>query len=83
MVTYMPGPGDGTPRPVTLVPDCGIGPLVTGAMQQVMDAMHAPLYFETNNVHGDIPAADHHRPHQPQRLPKGGLSIPVGRQGRS
>lgn len=80
-VTYMPRPGDGTPRPVTLIPGDGIGPLVTNAVEQVMEAMHAPVYFERYDVHGDM-----------QRVPpevldsirknkvclKGGLKTPVG-----
>ncbi|TYH94800.1 hypothetical protein ES332_A12G063800v1 [Gossypium tomentosum] len=53
-VTYMPRPGDGAPRAVTLIPGDGIGPLVTGAVEQVMEAMHAPLYFERYEVHGDM-----------------------------
>ncbi|KAG4114325.1 hypothetical protein CXB51_033684 [Gossypium anomalum] len=53
-VTYMPRPGDGSPRPVTLIPGDGIGPLVTNAVEQVMEAMHAPVYFEKYQVHGDM-----------------------------
>ena len=55
-VTYMPRPGDGTPRPVTLIPGDGIGPMVTGAVVQVMEAMHAPVYFDVHDVHGDMPS---------------------------
>ncbi|KAG6428070.1 hypothetical protein SASPL_112319 [Salvia splendens] len=50
----MPRPGFGTPRPVTLIPRDGVGPLVTGAVDQVMEAMHAPVYFEKYNIHGDM-----------------------------
>ncbi|KAI4375714.1 hypothetical protein MLD38_013550 [Melastoma candidum] len=53
-VTYMPRPGDGAPRAVTLIPGDGIGPLVTDAVEQVMSAMHAPVYFERYEVHGDM-----------------------------
>ncbi|KAL8160426.1 hypothetical protein V2J09_001963 [Rumex salicifolius] len=53
-VTYMPRPGDGAPRLVTLIPGDGIGPLVTGAVEQVMEAMHAPIFFEKFDVHGDM-----------------------------
>ncbi|KAF7129643.1 hypothetical protein RHSIM_Rhsim10G0199600 [Rhododendron simsii] len=53
-VTYMPRPGDGAPRAVTLIPGDGIGPLVTGAVEQVMEAMHAPVYFERYEIHGDM-----------------------------
>uniref|UniRef100_A0A0C9S6L7 TSA: Wollemia nobilis Ref_Wollemi_Transcript_10884_1624 transcribed RNA sequence n=1 Tax=Wollemia nobilis TaxID=56998 RepID=A0A0C9S6L7_9CONI len=80
-VTYMPRPGDGAPRAVTMIPGDGIGPLVTGAVQQVMEAMHAPVFFETYEVSGRM-----------QRVPpeviqsirknkvciKGGLATPVG-----
>ncbi|GMI98512.1 isocitrate dehydrogenase 1, isocitrate dehydrogenase I [Hibiscus trionum] len=53
-VTYMPRPGDGAPRPITLIPGDGIGPLVTNAVEQVMEAMHAPIYFEKYEVYGDM-----------------------------
>lgn len=53
-VTYMPRPGDGAPRAVTLLPGDGIGPLVTGAAVQVMKAMHAPVYFEEYEVSGKM-----------------------------
>ncbi|KAA8535933.1 hypothetical protein F0562_028411 [Nyssa sinensis] len=53
-VTYMPRPGDGAPRAVTLIPGDGIGPLVTGAVERVMGAMHAPVYFERYEVHGNM-----------------------------
>ncbi|GFY87820.1 isocitrate dehydrogenase 1 [Actinidia rufa] len=77
----MPRPGDGTPRAVTLIPGDGIGPLVTGAVEQVMAVMHAPVYFERYEIHGDMKSA-------PQELInsikknkvclKGGLMTPVG-----
>ncbi|XP_042514464.1 isocitrate dehydrogenase [NAD] regulatory subunit 1, mitochondrial isoform X2 [Macadamia integrifolia] len=80
-VTYMPRPGDGAPRAVTLIPGDGIGPLVTGAVEQVMEAMHAPVYFERYEIHGDMTKV-------PQDLIasikknkvclKGGLATPVG-----
>ncbi|KAL6012720.1 isocitrate dehydrogenase (NAD(+)) idh1 [Asimina triloba] len=80
-VTYMPRPGDGAPRQVTLIRGDGIGPLVTRAVEQVMASMHAPIYFEPYDVRGDM-----------QRVPdevvdsirrnkvclKGGLATPVG-----
>lgn len=77
----MPRPGDGAPRAVTLIPGDGIGPLVTGAVEQVMEAMHAPVYFEKYEVHGDMPRV-------PQEVIdsikknkvclKGGLATPMG-----
>ncbi|KAL0001566.1 hypothetical protein SO802_015347 [Lithocarpus litseifolius] len=45
-VTYMPRPGDGAPLAVMLIPGDMIGPLVTGVVEQVMEAMHALVYFE-------------------------------------
>lgn len=77
----MPRPGDGTPRAVTLIPGDGIGPLVTGAVEQVMEAMHAPVYFEKYEVYGDMKAVP------PEVLDsirknkvclKGGLATPMG-----
>ncbi|KAK8449009.1 hypothetical protein SEVIR_7G146600v4 [Setaria viridis] len=80
-VTYMPRPGDGTPRAVTLIPGDGIGPLVTGAVRQVMEAMHAPVYFETYEVHGDMPTVPPAVIESIRRNKvciKGGLATPVG-----
>nr|CAB3447112.1 unnamed protein product [Digitaria exilis] len=80
-VTYMPRPGDGAPRGVTLIPGDGIGPLVTGAVRQVMEAMHAPVYFETYEVHGDMPTVPAEVIESIRRNKvclKGGLATPVG-----
>lgn len=80
-VTYMPRPGDGAPRPVTLIPGDGIGPLVTGAVKQVMEAMHAPVYFETYEVHGhmtSVPAEVIESIRRNKVCIKGGLETPVG-----
>ncbi|XP_027184359.1 isocitrate dehydrogenase [NAD] regulatory subunit 1, mitochondrial isoform X2 [Coffea eugenioides] len=80
-VTYMPRPGDGAPRAVTLIPGDGIGPLVTGAVEQVMDAMHAPVYFEKYDVHGDmksIPPEVIDSIRKNKVCLKGGLKTPVG-----
>ncbi|CAL5057351.1 unnamed protein product [Urochloa decumbens] len=80
-VTYMPRPGDGAPRGVTLIPGDGIGPLVTGAVRQVMEAMHAPVYFETYEVRGDMPAVPPEVIESIRRNKvclKGGLATPVG-----
>lgn len=77
----MPRPGDGTPRNVTLIPGDGIGPLVTGAVEQVMEAMHAPVYFEKYEVHGDMKAVP---PEVIESIKKnkvclkGGLATPMG-----
>lgn len=77
----MPRPGDGAPRAVTLVPGDGIGPLVTGAVVDVMKAMHAPIYFETFEASGKMDKVP------PELLDsirknkvclKGGLATPVG-----
>ena len=80
-VTYMPRPGDGTPRAVTLIPGDGIGPLVTGAVRQVMEAMHAPVYFETYEVHGDmdtVPPEVIESIRKNKVCLKGGLATPLG-----
>ncbi|CAI9295120.1 unnamed protein product [Lactuca saligna] len=50
----MPRPGDDAPRTITLIPGDGINPLVTGAVKQVMDAIHAPIYFEKFDVHCEM-----------------------------
>ncbi|KAL3514942.1 hypothetical protein ACH5RR_021844 [Cinchona calisaya] len=80
-VTYMPRPGDGAPRAVTLIPGDGIGPLVTGAVEQVMDAMHAPVYFEKYDIHGDmknVPPEVLDSIRNNKVCLKGGLRTPVG-----
>lgn len=80
-VTYMPRPGDGAPRPVTLIPGDGIGPLVTNAVEQVMEAMHAPVYFERYEVHGDmkrVPEEVLESIRKNKVCLKGGLKTPVG-----
>ncbi|KAG6406081.1 hypothetical protein SASPL_133678 [Salvia splendens] len=77
----MPQPGNGTPCPVTLIPGDGVGPLVTGAVDQVMEAMHAPVYFEKYDVHGDMKTVS---PELIESIKKnkvclkGGLKTPVG-----
>ncbi|KAK9038910.1 hypothetical protein V6N11_023751 [Hibiscus sabdariffa] len=40
------------PQAVTLILGDRIGLLVTSAVEQVMQAMHAPVYFERYEVHG-------------------------------
>ncbi|CAJ2646718.1 isocitrate dehydrogenase [NAD] regulatory subunit 1, mitochondrial isoform X2 [Trifolium pratense] len=80
-VTYMPRPGDGTPRNVTLIPGDGIGPLVTGAVEQVMEAMHAPVYFEKFEVHGNMktmPTEVIESIKKNKVCLKGGLATPMG-----
>uniref|UniRef100_A0A2P2KBV1 Uncharacterized protein MANES_02G112500 n=1 Tax=Rhizophora mucronata TaxID=61149 RepID=A0A2P2KBV1_RHIMU len=80
-VTYMPRPGDGAPRAVTLIPGDGIGPLVTGAVEQVMGAMHAPVYFERYEVHGDmnkVPQDVIDSIKKNKVCLKGGLATPMG-----
>ncbi|CAM6066891.1 unnamed protein product [Sphagnum tenellum] len=80
-ITYMPRPGDGNPRAVTLIPGDGIGPLVTGAVVQVMKAMHAPLYFEEYEVSGKmdkVPVEVMDSIRHNEVCLKGGLATPVG-----
>ncbi|KAL0001573.1 hypothetical protein SO802_015354 [Lithocarpus litseifolius] len=50
----MPRHGYEASRAVTLIPRDMIGPLVTGVVEQVMEAMHALVYFECWDVHGDM-----------------------------
>ena len=80
-VTYMPRPGDGAPRAVTLIPGDGIGPEVTGSVEKVMKAMHAPVYFEKYEVHGDmvtVPPEVIESIKRNKVCLKGGLRTPVG-----
>ncbi|XP_051134669.1 isocitrate dehydrogenase [NAD] regulatory subunit 1, mitochondrial-like [Andrographis paniculata] len=82
-LTYVPVPRpvDGTARPVTLIPGDGIGPLVTGAVERVMDAMHAPVYFEKYEVRGDmntVPPEVIESIRKNKVCLKGGLRTPVG-----
>ena len=80
-ITYMPRPGDGSPRAVTLIPGDGIGPLVTDAVVQVMKAMHAPVYFETYEVSGkmnSVPTEVLDSIKKNKVCLKGGLATPVG-----
>ncbi|KAG6604970.1 Isocitrate dehydrogenase [NAD] regulatory subunit 1, mitochondrial, partial [Cucurbita argyrosperma subsp. sororia] len=80
-VTYMPRPGDGAPRAVTLIPGDGIGPLVTNAVEQVMEALHAPVYFERYDVHGNmkqIPREVMESIFKNKVCLKGGLMTPMG-----
>ncbi|KAL9259269.1 Isocitrate dehydrogenase [NAD] regulatory subunit 1, mitochondrial-like protein [Drosera capensis] len=74
-------PGDGAPRPVTLIPGDGIGPLVTGAVQQVMEAMHGSVFFERYDVHGDmskVPDEVIDSIRKNKVCLKGGLATPLG-----
>ncbi|XP_071735329.1 isocitrate dehydrogenase [NAD] regulatory subunit 1, mitochondrial-like [Rutidosis leptorrhynchoides] len=92
-VTYMPRPGShgtksvtpitqpGTPLPVTLIPGDGIGPLVTGAVEQVISAMQAPVTFEKFEVHGNmnkIPDDVMDSIRRNKVCLKGGLITPIG-----
>lgn len=77
----MPRPGDGDLRPVTLIPGDGIGPLVTNAVEQVMEAMHAPVYFERYDVHGymkEVPREVMESILKNKVCLKGGLMTPMG-----
>ncbi|PKA61502.1 Isocitrate dehydrogenase [NAD] regulatory subunit 3, mitochondrial [Apostasia shenzhenica] len=82
-ITYMPRPCSDirAAQAVTLIPGDGIGPLVTGAVRQVMEAMRAPICFETYEVHGDMPAVPEEVVESIRRNKvclKGGLDTPVG-----
>jgi isocitrate dehydrogenase (NAD+) len=45
-MTYMPVPGDSETRTVTLIPGDGVGPEVTNAVVQVVEALRAPIVWE-------------------------------------
>jgi isocitrate dehydrogenase (NAD+) len=80
-VTYMPRPGDDTPRHVTLIPGDGIGPIVIDAVCQVMEAIHAPVTFDTYEMHGSmdsVPSEIIKSIHHNKVCLKGGLVTPVG-----
>lgn len=80
-VSYMPRPGDGSPRAVTLLPGDGIGPLVTDAVVQVMEAMHAPVYFDVFDISGKmdkVPLEVMDSIRKNKVCIKGGLATPVG-----
>lgn len=52
-MTYVPLPGDGRPHVVTLIPGDGIGPEVTEVVQEVVQAIGAPIIWERfDNVSG-------------------------------
>ena len=77
----MPRPGDGSTRNVTLIPGDGIGPLVTSAVERVMNAMHAPITFEKYEVRGNmhkIPDGVMESIKENKVCIKGGLMTPVG-----
>ncbi|PRQ50655.1 putative isocitrate dehydrogenase (NAD(+)) [Rosa chinensis] len=42
----MPRPNDGAPSAQNIIPGDGIGPLVMNAVEQVIEVMHATVYFE-------------------------------------
>eukprot|EP00850_Spirogloea_muscicola_P017957 SM000159S01788 [mRNA] locus=s159:201049:203760:+ [translate_table: standard] len=80
-VSYMPRPGDGAPRAVTLLPGDGIGPLVTASVVEVFSAMHAPVYFESFEISGrmsHVPQEVIQSIHTNKVALKGGLATPVG-----
>ncbi|KAK4788326.1 hypothetical protein SAY86_019645 [Trapa natans] len=80
-VTYMPSPGEGVPRVVTLIPGDGIGPYVTDAVEQVMKAMHAPVLFEKYDIRGDMKSVPEEVITSIKKNKvclKGGLHTPVG-----
>jgi hypothetical protein len=46
LLTYMPKPGSGKAKTVTLIPGDGIGPEVTDSVVQIVDALEAPIVWE-------------------------------------
>ncbi|KAI8020735.1 hypothetical protein LOK49_LG03G01108 [Camellia lanceoleosa] len=53
-VTYTPRQRDDAPRAITLISGDRIGLLVTIAVEQVMEAMHAPVYLDRYQVRSDM-----------------------------
>ncbi|GFY89758.1 isocitrate dehydrogenase 1 [Actinidia rufa] len=71
-VTYMSRPGDGDPPAVILIP---------GAVEQVMEATNAPVYFERYEIHGNmksVPAEVLKSIRKNKVCLKGGIKTPVG-----
>ncbi|KAK1579413.1 hypothetical protein QYE76_017646 [Lolium multiflorum] len=60
--------------PVALISVDGIRPLVSGSMQQVMEAMPATIYFETQDFTATFIDSIRHN----EFILKGGLVTPVG-----
>ncbi|KAM3285641.1 isocitrate dehydrogenase [Capsicum chacoense] len=70
-----------SPRAVTLIPGDGVGPLVTDAVEQVMKAMKAPVYFDRYEVRGDMKCMPEEVMDSIKKNKvclKGGLMTPVG-----
>ncbi|KAI8032802.1 hypothetical protein LOK49_LG01G02579 [Camellia lanceoleosa] len=53
-IAYIPRQRDGAPRAITLISGDGIRLLVTIAVKQVMETMHAPVYLDRYQVRGDM-----------------------------
>ena len=59
LMTYVPLPGDGRPHTVTLIPGDGVGPEVTDAVVEVVEALGAPIIWErcaARDSAGECPA---------------------------
>ncbi|KAK9810571.1 hypothetical protein WJX73_001461 [Symbiochloris irregularis] len=56
LITYVPSPGDARPQTITLIPGDGIGPEVSNAVVEVIDALKAPIVWERfDDVSGSDP----------------------------
>ncbi|PRQ48436.1 putative isocitrate dehydrogenase (NAD(+)) [Rosa chinensis] len=80
-LTDMPPPSDGALRAVTKIPGDGIGPLVKNAVEKVMEAMQAPVYFEKYDVTGNMPRVPEEvikSIRKNKMCLKGGLATPMG-----
>ncbi|GBF92681.1 hypothetical protein Rsub_05050 [Raphidocelis subcapitata] len=56
LLTYMPKPGSGQRKTVTLIPGDGIGPEITDAVVQIVDALEAPIVWERfDGLSGSMP----------------------------
>ncbi|GMH40348.1 hypothetical protein BSKO_08252 [Bryopsis sp. KO-2023] len=89
LMTYVPSPGDGAKKTVTLIPGDGVGPELTQAVEKVVDAMGAPVEWEKfNDVSGkdgesDVPEVVLESIKKNKVCLKGTLFTPLGSDNTS
>ena len=58
-ITYVPSVGDAKPRTITLIPGDGIGPEISTAVEEVVEALGAPIEWERfPGVSGSTPRGE-------------------------
>lgn len=58
-ITYVPSVGDAKPRTITLIPGDGIGPEISAAVEEVVEALGAPVEWERfPGVSGSTPRGE-------------------------